>query len=316
MRVRYFITGGAGFIGSNYVDYLLDGTKNVSSVTVYDKFTYAGKEENLQKHLENPIVKVIRGDICDPNFLTQSMAEHDYVVHFAAESHVDRSIKDGKSFVNTNVLGSFNVFQAALENGVKSVLHVSTDEVYGSLSVSSANETDLLKPNSPYAASKASSDLIARSFHVTHGLDVKITRCCNNYGNNQHPEKLVPLLIRNSLNGIDLPIYGDGQNIREWIHVSDHCRAIHMVLLQGTAGEIYNVGTAEHFSNIEIANWIIRLSETKKSKIRFVEDRKGHDYRYSINSNKIKNLGFKALKEFELGINETYKHYKEYYSNG
>jgi dTDP-glucose 4,6-dehydratase len=308
--VRYFVTGGAGFIGSNYVEFLFNNVKEVTSVTIYDKFTYAANLKNYQNFLGDPRLSVIKGDICDSELLEKSMAGHDFVVHFAAESHVDRSIDDAAAFVETNVLGTFRVLEAGRKVGVRTIIHVSTDEVYGSLSEGSADETFLLQPNSPYAASKAASDLLARSYFVTHGLDVRITRCCNNYGKYQYPEKVIPVFINKLNSGQKLPIYGDGRNVREWIHVSDHVRGIQTALEKGNPGEIYNIGTADLMSNNDLADQIINLmglDETMKS---YVTDRKGHDFRYSINSEKIERLGFEGTIELNDGLKQTVEWFK------
>ena len=303
--MRYFVTGGAGFIGSNYVEYLLEKMNDCTAVTVYDKFTYASNPKNYAKFLFDPRFSVIKGDICDLASLQTSMSKHDYVIHFAAESHVDKSITDAETFIKTNVLGTFNVLESARINSIKTVIHVSTDEVYGSLENGAAVENDVLKPNSPYAASKASSDLLARSFFVTYGLDVRVTRCCNNYGKYQYPEKVIPVFINKLALGEKVPIYGTGKNIREWIHVSDHCSAIQTVLEQGHAGEIYNIGTGEHLDNNRLASIIIstmRLSEASKE---YVTDRLGHDFRYSVDSSKVKNIGFRKSVKIEDGIPMT-----------
>jgi dTDP-glucose 4,6-dehydratase len=220
--MRYFVTGGAGFIGSNFVEYLFENVKELTGVTIFDKFTYAANPKNYEKFLSDSRLKVIKGDVCDLSLLEISMNNHDFVIHFAAESHVDRSIHDASAFFQTNVLGTLNVLEASRKNGIKTVVHISTDEVYGSLPEGSADENYPLLPNSPYAASKAASDLLARSYFVTHGIDVRTTRCCNNYGKNQYPEKLVPLILSKIKKGETLPIYGSGENIREWIHVSEH----------------------------------------------------------------------------------------------
>ena len=309
--MRYFITGGAGFIGSNYVEHLFKNVKDVTGVTIYDKFTYAANPKNYQDFLGDVRLSVIQGDICDFELLEKSMAGHDFVVHFAAESHVDRSIDDASVFVETNVLGTFRVLEASRKVGIRTVIHVSTDEVYGSLSEGSADETFPLEPNSPYAASKASSDLMARSYFKTHGLDVRITRCCNNYGKYQFPEKVIPVFINKLIAGDKVPIYGDGKNIREWIHVSDHVRGVQTVLEKGTPGEIYNIGTGLHLSNNDLASEIIRVMDLDESKKSFVTDRQGHDFRYSVESTKIETLGFENIVEFKDGIEHTV----DWYSN-
>jgi dTDP-glucose 4,6-dehydratase len=308
--VRYFVTGGAGFIGSNYVEHLFQNVEEVTDVTIYDKFTYAANPKNYQEFVGDPRLTIIKGDICDSALLEKSMAEHDFVVHFAAESHVDRSIDDASAFVETNVLGTLRVLESSLKVGIRTVIHVSTDEVYGSLSEGSADEAFPLEPNSPYAASKAASDLLARSYFVTHGLDVRITRCCNNYGKNQYPEKVIPFFIKKLNSGQKIPIYGDGRNIREWIHVSDHARGIQTALEKGNPGEIYNIGTGSHLSNNELATRILALMNLDEKMKMYVNDRQGHDFRYSVNSSKIENLGFRNQVPLDRGIKETIEWYK------
>lgn len=308
--MRYFVTGGAGFIGSNYVEHLFKNVGEVTGVTIYDKFTYAANPKNYQEFVDDPRLTVIKGDICDFNLLEKSMAGHDFVVHFAAESHVDRSIDDASAFVKTNVLGTFRVLEASRKVGIKKVIHISTDEVYGSLNEGSADELFPLHPNSPYAASKAASDLLVRSYFVTHGLDVRTTRCCNNYGKHQYPEKVIPVFIYKLKSQEVLPIYGDGKNVREWIHVSDHARGIQIALENGKPGEIYNIGTGQHFSNNDLATEIINLMGFDENMKTYVADRQGHDFRYSVNSQKIKSLGFKQKIDFESGLRETINWYK------
>ena len=303
--MRYFVTGGAGFIGSNYVEHLFRNVEGVTGVTIYDKFTYAANPKNYQEFVNDSRFSVIKGDICDPALVEISMANHDFVIHFAAESHVDRSIDDASAFVQTNVLGTFNVLEASRKVGIKTVIHVSTDEVYGSLSDGSAEETYLLQPNSPYAASKAASDLLARSYFVTHGLDVRTTRCCNNYGKHQYPEKVIPVFINKLKSGEKLSIYGDGKNVREWIHVSDHVRGIQSVLEKGIPGEIYNIGTSYHLSNNDLASEIIKIMGLKESMKSYVTDRQGHDFRYSVDSRKLEFLGFEKSIDFQDGLKAT-----------
>jgi dTDP-glucose 4,6-dehydratase len=303
--MRYFVTGGAGFIGSNYVEHLLGLVEGVNGVTIYDKFTYAANPKNYQKFDDDPRLTVIKGDICDAPSLENSIANHDYVIHFAAESHVDRSIDDASVFVQTNVLGTFNVLEASRKSKVKTMIHVSTDEVYGSLPEGSADEDYPLEPNSPYAASKAASDLLARSYFITHGLDVRTTRCCNNYGRYQYPEKVIPVFIAKLISGEKLPIYGDGKNVREWIHVSDHARGIQTVLERGTPGEIYNIGTGSHLSNNDLASEIIDVLGLNEDMKSYVADRQGHDFRYSVDSRKIESLGFERKIDFKVGLKAT-----------
>ena len=303
--MRYFVTGGAGFIGSNYINHLFYNVDDLTGVTIYDKFTYAANPKNYQEFTNDPRLTVIKGDICDAAFLENSMAYHDYVIHFAAESHVDRSIDNASAFVYTNVVGAFNVLEASRKTGVRTIIHVSTDEVYGSLSEGSADETYPLAPNSPYAASKAASDLLARSYFITHGLDVRTTRCCNNYGEYQFPEKVIPVFINKLNSGEKLPIYGNGKNVREWIHVSDHARGIQTVLEQGKRGEIYNIGSGSHLSNNDLASEIISMMGLNEKMKSYVADRQGHDFRYSVDSSKIESLGFKRLIDFKDGLRET-----------
>ena len=293
--MKYVVTGGCGFIGSNYVRGLLSdrwGT-NVEQVTVIDSLTYAGNLANLDPVKSDPRLTFAREDIVNQNEITQILQGHDIVVHFAAESHVDRSISGSAEFVRTNVLGTHSMLQASLNAGIKQFLHVSTDEVYGSISEGSWDEQEPLLPNSPYAASKASSDLIARSFFVTHGLDVRITRCSNNFGIYQYPEKVIPLFITNLMEGKKVPLYGDGLNVRDWLHVDDHCRGLQLVIDKGRAGQIYNIGGGTELSNIDLTMMIINAMGATTASIEPVEDRKAHDRRYSVDITKIHNeLGY------------------------
>ena len=309
--MKYFVTGGAGFIGSNYVDLLLSEVRNVELVTVFDKFTYAANPKNLEKHVSDSRLQILCGDICDAKVVGASIKGHDVVVNFAAESHVDKSIEDSSIFVHTNVLGTYTLLEAARQNHVQTFIHISTDEVYGSLEKESATEEFPLRPNSPYAASKAASDLLARSYFVTHELDVRITRCCNNYGPNQFPEKVIPVLTKAGLIQQKLPIYGDGLNIREWIYVKDHCRGIQIALNRGTPGETYNIGTGVHLSNVDLASRIISALDLPSDSIKFVQDRKGHDFRYSVDSSKIRALCFLEETSFDIGLQSTIRWYSE-----
>lgn len=285
--MNYFVTGGAGFIGSNYVQMLLTNQLGpVSKVTVFDKLTYAGNLENLKEVAADPRLSFIQGDICDENLVRTSILKNDIIVHFAAESHVDRSISGPSEFVRTNVLGTQVLLSVAVENEAKLFLHVSTDEVYGSIESGSSVESDPLLPNSPYSASKAAADLLVRSYVQTFGLDARITRCCNNYGPNQYPEKLIPLALQRIKGGKQIPIYGDGKNVREWIHVSDHCLGIQSVINKGTIGEIYNLGTNEIHTNLSLMLLILEKMNRGAEYIDFVTDRKGHDLRYSLDSKK------------------------------
>lgn len=287
--MNYFVTGGAGFIGSNYVQMLLTNQLGpVFKVTVFDKLTYAGNLKNLKEISSDLRFNFINGDICDVELVQSSIQSNDTVVHFAAESHVDRSISGPLEFVKTNVLGTQVLLDAALQNSAKLFLHVSTDEVYGSVESGSSIETDALLPNSPYSASKAASDLLVRSYVETFGLDARITRCCNNFGPNQYPEKFIPLAIKQLNDGKKIPIYGDGKNIREWIWVEEHCKAIQSVIEFGSAGEIYNIGSGIRMTNLEIAEILaMNFKLSLDAAIEFIPDRPGHDIRYSLNSSKI-----------------------------
>ncbi len=303
------MTGGAGFIGSNYVNLLLQNSVDTERVTVYDSFTYAANVRNLEAHASDKRLRIVKGDINDYQNLTEAISGHDFVVHFAAESHVDRSIIDSNNFILTNLLGTKNVLEAAKKNKIQRVLHVSTDEVYGSLISGAASEDSLLCPNSPYAASKAGADLIVRSYHVTYGLDVVVTRSCNNYGPYQFPEKVIPVFIRELLAGRHAPIYGNGLNEREWIHVEDHCRAIQLALINGESGEVYNIGTGVSKTNLELANEIANRLGILGDYLKYVPDRPGHDLRYSVDFSKIMKLGFTPLVHFQNGLDETIEWY-------
>jgi dTDP-glucose 4,6-dehydratase len=293
--MKYVVTGGCGFIGSNYVRGLLSGAwgSQVDKVTVIDSLTYAGNLANLDPVKSDPRLTFVREDIVNLKEIAQILEGNDVVVHFAAESHVDRSINGSTDFIRTNVLGTHSLLQASLDTTIQQFLHVSTDEVYGSITEGSWDEHEPLLPNSPYAASKASSDLIARSFFVTHGLDVRITRCSNNFGVYQYPEKVIPLFITNLMAGKKVPLYGDGLNVRDWLHVDDHCRGIQLVIEKGRAGEIYNIGGGTELSNIDLTNMIIETMGANSAFIERVEDRKAHDRRYSVDISKIQNeLGY------------------------
>ncbi len=283
----------------------------VSQVTILDKFTYSGNLANLTESLSDPRVKVVRGDVCDSELLMSVIGNHDVVVHFAAESHVDRSINSARPFILTNVLGTQTVLEAALVNSVGTVVHVSTDEVYGSLDDGSWSESEPLLPNSPYSASKASSDLVARAFYQTYGMDVRVTRCSNNFGTHQYPEKLIPLFITNLIDGLNVPLYGDGLNIRDWLHVEDHCRAIDLVVRHGRAGEIYNVGGGTELTNIDLTRKILRLFGRGDESIERVADRPGHDRRYSVDWSKIRiELGYQPSRDVEDALPEIVEWYR------
>ena len=312
--MKYVVTGGCGFIGSNYVRGLLSDRwgSNVEQVTVIDALTYAGNLANLDPVISDPRLTFVREDIVNQKEISEILEGHDIVVHFAAESHVDRSISGSAEFIRTNVLGTHSMLQASLNAGIKQFLHVSTDEVYGSISAGSWDEQEPLLPNSPYAASKASSDLIARSFFVTHGLDVRITRCSNNFGIYQYPEKVIPLFITNLMEGKKVPLYGDGLNVRDWLHVDDHCRGIQLVIDKGRAGQIYNIGGGTELSNIDLTNMIIAAMGATTASIEPVEDRKAHDRRYSVDITKIHNeLGYTP----QCTLHDTLKDIVNWYKN-
>ncbi len=307
------VTGGAGFIGSNFVHHFLAAHPDVTLVN-FDKLTYAGNLENLASAAANPRYVFVRGDICERAAVDAVLTEHavDTVVHFAAESHVDRSILGATVFVTTNVLGTQVMLDAARAHGVERFLHVSTDEVYGSLGTTGKfSEQTPLHPNSPYAASKASSDMLALAAHHTFAMPVLVTRCSNNYGRYQFPEKLIPLMIMNALEDKPLPVYGDGLNVRDWLHVADHCRAIDTVLCQGKPGEVYNIGGNNEWKNIDIVKALLRHLGKPESLITYVKDRPGHDRRYAIDATKIREeLGWEPSYTFEQGLAETIDWYR------
>jgi dTDP-glucose 4,6-dehydratase len=308
------VTGGAGFIGSAFVRLILNNLKGFDSLkklVVLDSLTYSGNLENLEEVKNDSRLEVVIGSINSQTLLQKLMSKIDLVVHFAAESHVDRSIQNADLFVQTNIVGTFNVLNSALNANVKRVIHVSTDEVYGSIRNGLFSEKSNLLPNSPYAASKASSDLIARSFFQTHNLPVIITRCSNNYGRYQHPEKLIPLSITNLLKGKKIPIYGTGLNEREWIHVDDHCRAIASLSLIGKFGDIYNIGGKNRITNIALVSKIIELMGFSGSVLEFVEDRKGHDFRYAMDVSKVHDLGFREEVDLESGLKDVISWYRK-----
>ncbi|QSG11323.1 dTDP-D-glucose 4,6-dehydratase [Halapricum desulfuricans] len=289
--MRLLVTGGAGFIGSNFVHYVLD-THPDDEVVTLDKLTYAGSRENLAGVLDHPRHRFVEGDICDPTIVSDLVAGVDAVLNFAAESHVDRSIESAKAFVRTNVEGTQTLLEAAVEADIDRFLQVSTDEVYGHTLEGNFSETDSLNPRNPYAATKASADLLVRSYGTTYGLPVIVTRSCNNFGPRQHHEKLVPKLVRRALAGEELPIYGTGANVREWIDVTDNCRAIYTALTEGELGEIYNIGTGDERTNLEVARLVLDAAGGSEDQITFVEDRAGHDLRYAVDASKIRDLGW------------------------
>jgi dTDP-glucose 4,6-dehydratase len=306
--VRILVTGGAGFIGSNYVHHVLASSDDV--VTVFDALTYAGNLDNLRGLDDDPRFTFVKGDITDRDAVMSAVEGHDVIVHFAAESHVDRSIVSPDEFVHTNCDGTNVMCDIARRVGVARFLHVSTDEVYGSIEEGSFSETDRLDPRSPYSASKAGSDLIALSYRSTYGLPVVVTRSSNNFGPYQFPEKVVPLFVTNLIEGQKVPLYGDGLNVRDWCYVTDNCRAIDLVLHQGTDGEIYNIGAGNEITNRELTAMILALLGHGEDMIDYVEDRLGHDRRYSIDTSKIEALGWSPARELREALAETVAWYQ------
>jgi dTDP-glucose 4,6-dehydratase len=313
--VRILVTGGAGFIGSNYVKHIMNKPKNDDlQVLVIDKLTYAGTLDNLSEVIDKPNLEFIQGDICDSNLIEKLISNCDRVINFAAESHVDRSIVSAEEFVRTNVLGTQVILEAIRENPSIKFIQVSTDEVYGSIESGSWDESFPLKPNSPYAASKASADLITLAYQKTYSLDLMISRCCNNYGPNQFPEKIIPLFITNLIQGKKIPVYGDGLNVREWIHVDDHCRGLELIFEKGRAGEVYNLGSSYEISNLELTKKLITYFGLGQNMIEYVNDRLAHDKRYSLNYEKAKRiLGFDAELDFDEELGTTIEWYKKNY---
>jgi dTDP-glucose 4,6-dehydratase len=312
--MRVLVTGGAGFIGSNFVRRLLGGAYPAlagSSVLVADKLTYAGNRANLDPVAADPRLEFHRVDVCDAPAVAELLCGVDLVVHFAAESHVDRSIDGGAEFVRTNVLGTQTLLEAACQARLGRFVHVSTDEVYGSIGRGSATEEHALEPNSPYSASKASADLLARAYHRTHGLDVCVTRCSNNYGPYQHPEKVIPLFVTNLLDGGIVPLYGDGSHVRDWLHVDDHCRALALVAERGRPGEVYNVGGGAELTNRELTHRLLAAMGADASRIERVADRAGHDRRYSLDDTKARTeLGYTPRVDFDAGLAATIEWYE------
>jgi len=313
--MKYLVTGGAGFIGSHYVRTLLGdawGLTPPTKLTVLDKLTYAGNLANLEPVLHDDRFHFVEGDILDPRLVDELITDADVVVHFAAESHVDRSILGAADFVMTNVVGTQTLLDAAFRLGVEKFVHVSTDEVYGSIPEGSWDEQQPLEPNSPYSASKASSDLIARAYSRTHGLPVCITRCSNNYGPYQFPEKVIPLFVTNLMDGGTVPLYGEGANVRDWLHVDDHCRGIHLVAEGGRTGEVYNIGGGTELSNKELTGLLLEACGADWGRVVNVEDRKGHDLRYSVDISKIsRELGYQPQVPFDEGLAATVKWYAD-----
>ncbi len=306
--MNILMTGGSGFIGNNFIRHMLDKYPDYRIINL-DILTYAGNPDNLKDIESNPNYSFVRGDICDPDVVNEVMQQVDQVVHFAAESHVDRSIDDGSVFVRTNVLGTHTLLESALKHDIKRFVHVSTDEVYGSIKEGSFKECDMLVPSSPYSSSKAGSDLLAQSYYITHEVPVIITRCTNNFGPYQYPEKLIPLFVTNLLENKNVPVYGTGQNIRDWIYVLDHCKAVDFVLHNGSVGEIYNIGGGAEKTNLEITEMIIQKVGSNGSMIEYVQDRLGHDLRYSLDCSKLKKLGWAPEYDFDTALDSTIQWY-------
>jgi dTDP-glucose 4,6-dehydratase len=307
--MRLFVTGGAGFIGSNYVHHVLGTTDD--EVTVFDALTYAGNLDNLRDVADDPRYRFVQGDICDRDAVAAAMAGHDAVVHFAAESHVDRSIEGPDAFVRTNCDGTNIMCDVARNVGVERFVHISTDEVYGSIDEGSFTEEDRLGPRSPYSASKAGSDLIALAYHETYGLPVIVTRSSNNFGPYQYPEKVIPLFVTNLLEGATVPLYGDGGNVRDWCHVADNCAGVDLVLRHGTIGEVYNIGAGNEITNLDLTHRLLALCGAGPESIERVTDRLGHDRRYSIDTAKVRALGWAPERELDEALEATVGWYRD-----
>ena len=313
--MKLFVTGGAGFIGSNFVRMALGGALpglEECEITVFDALTYSGTLTNLEAVKDSPRYSFIQGDIRDEDAVSSALPGHDAIVHFAAESHVDRSVNNSRIFVETNVVGTQTLLDQALALEIPRFVHISTDEVYGSIDTGSWDEGEPLLPNSPYSASKAASDLLVRSYFVTHGLNVLITRCSNNYGPHHFPEKVIPLFVTNLLDGQKVPLYGDGENVRDWLHVDDHCRGIALVLQDGRPGEIYNIGGGTELSNKELTEMLLLATGRDNSFIERVADRKGHDRRYSVDISRIsEELGYEPQVDFTSGLAQVVQWYRD-----
>lgn len=309
-KMKILVTGGAGFIGSNFISYLIENTND--SVVNLDKLTYAGNLENLKSFEKNQKYSFVEGDICDKSILDCAIQgfKIEGIVNFAAESHVDRSINSAKEFVKTNVEGTLNLLESARDNEIERFLQISTDEVYGSAEKESFDESMLLHPRNPYAASKAAADMLCISFFETYNLPIIVTRSTNNFGRFQYPEKFLPLMITNLLEGKKIPVYGTGENIRDWLFVEDNCKAIDFVFRKGKEGEFYNIAGKNELRNIDLAKKVLNLMNESEEKLEFVQDRKGHDLRYSIDNSKLEELGFKINNNFDNSLEETINWYK------
>lgn len=308
MDKTILVTGGAGFIGSNFIRLML-GKHGRCKIINLDKLTYAGNPENLSDLEGNPNYSFVQGDICDARLVGELTKQVQLVVNFAAETHVDRSVDDPFVFTQTNLIGTHILLEYSRRNGIEMFVQIGTDEVYGSVESGSSVENDKLDPRSPYSASKAAADLLALSYHTTYGLDVRVTRCTNNYGPYQFPEKLIPFFVTNALEDRDLPIYGDGRNVRDWLYVDDHCQAVEFIIKNGRAGEIYNIGGGREMENIQITDIILRELGKPDSLKSYVKDRPGHDRRYSLDISKIGQMGWSPGHTFEDAIKRTIKWY-------
>jgi dTDP-glucose 4,6-dehydratase len=309
--VKVLVTGGAGFIGSNFVRYAL-ATHDDWQVTTLDKLTYAGRLENLASVKDHPRHRFVKGDVADAAVAAPLVKDSDIVVHFAAETHVDRSIQNAGDFITTDVYGTFVLLEAARENPrLRRFVQISTDEVYGSVATGSSTETDELKPRNPYSASKAGADRLAYSYWATYRVPVIVTRASNNYGANQFPEKIIPLFITNLIDDLPVPLYGDGQNERDWLHVDDHCRGVDLLIDKGVDGEVYNLGGGNQVKNIDLTHRLLALVDKPVSLVKPVADRQGHDRRYSLDTAKLEALGWKPAVRFEEGLAQTVNWYRE-----
>ena len=309
--VKVLVTGGAGFIGSNFVRHAIAAHSDWQ-VTTLDKLTYAGRLENLESVKDHPRHRFVKGDVADAAVAAPLVRESDVVVHFAAETHVDRSIRNAGEFITTDVYGTFVLLEAARENpNLRRFVQISTDEVYGSVPTGSSKETDELRPRNPYSASKAGADRLAYSYWATYEVPVVITRASNNYGPNQFPEKIIPLFITNLIDDIPVPLYGDGQNERDWLHVDDHCRGVDLLIEKGVSGEVYNIGGGNQVKNVDLTHRILELAGKPVSLIKPVADRQGHDRRYSLDTTKLEALGWKPREQFEDGLAKTVRWYRE-----
>jgi len=306
--MKILVTGGCGFIGSNFIRHMLRKYPDYEIINL-DKLTYAGNPDNLRDVENNKNYEFIRGDICDSKIVGEIVPKVDAIINFAAESHVDNSIRSSREFIQTNVLGTLNLLEFARVNKIKKFLQISTDEIYGSIDKGSFSEDSLVKPSSPYSASKASAELLVMSYVVTHRFPAIISRSSNNYGPCQYPEKIIPLFITNLLEGKKIPLYGDGKNVRDWIHVQDNCEAIDFIFHNGKVGEIYNIGGGTEKENIEVAKFLLGEFDKDESFTEFVEDRKGHDRRYALNCEKLRKLGWKPKINFDKGLKETIEWY-------